>query len=250
MYERGLLQSPFSNYERTMLDIQKLSNVTGDPDNPNEAGKINVVIIDSSPLFRESLARLIHEDDLFGNIAETGDKHLGLFYIERLNPQVVIVDMHMKKDAATEVTRYVKSFTHPPRVIMMTDRDDSEELMSSVHLQAEGYISKLIEVAELKSQIRRVAHGQIVVSNRLMSALTRAFRDDTAEVGRNLSRLTNRERDILKCLAAGMKNQEIAEFHSITLGTVKVHVKHLLKKMAFTSRTQAALWAQEHGVKL
>lgn len=233
-----------------MLDIQKLSNVTGDPDNPNEAGKINVVIIDSSPLFRESLARLIHEDDLFGNIAETGDKHLGLFYIERLNPQVVIVDMHMKKDAATEVTRYVKNSTHPPRVIMMTDRDDSEELMSSVHLQAEGYISKLIEVAELKSQIRRVAHGQIVVSNRLMSALTRAFRDDTAEVGRNLSRLTNRERDILKCLAAGMKNQEIAEYHSITLGTVKVHVKHLLKKMAFTSRTQAALWAQEHGVKL
>lgn len=241
--------APFFKFLRLMLDLRKLSQETDDFDDVYDADKINVVIVDASPLFRESLARLIHEDEMFGNIAETGDKHLGLFYIERLNPQVVIVDMHMKKDAATEITRYVKGFSRPPRVIMMTDRDDSEELMSSVHLQAEGYISKLIEVVELKSQIRRVASGQIVVSNRLMAALTRAFRDDTAEVGRNISRLTNRERDILKCLAAGMKNQEIAQYHNITLGTVKVHVKHLLKKMAFTSRTQAALWAQEHGVK-
>ena len=231
-----------------MLDLEKYSQSSSDQSFGSH-NKINVVIVDSSPLFRESLAKLIHADEMFGNIAETGDRHLGLFYIERLNPQLVIVDMHMKKDAASEITRYVKSFAHPPRVIILTDRDDSEELMTSVHLQAEGYISKLIEVAELKNQICRVAQGQVVVSNRLMSALTRAFRDDTVQVGRDITKLTNRERDILKCLAAGMKNQEIAKYHCITLGTVKVHVKHLLKKMAFTSRTQAALWAQEHGIK-
>ena len=109
-----------------MLDLRKLSQETDDFDDVYDADKINVVIVDASPLFRESLARLIHEDEMFGNIAETGDKHLGLFYIERLNPQVVIVDMHMKKYAATEITRYLKGFSRPPRVIMMTDRDDSE----------------------------------------------------------------------------------------------------------------------------
>ena len=211
---------------------------------------INVVIVDASPLFRESLARLIHEDDCFGNIAETGDKHLGMFYIERLQPGLVIVDMHMKKDGATELLRYAKNIDKPARVIMLTDRDDSEELMTTVHLQAEGYLSKLIEVPELLSQIKRVARGQVVVSNRLMAALARAFRDDTGEVDRDLTMLTMRERDVLKCLSIGMSNQETGEYLSIQLGTVKVHVKHILKKMGFSSRTQAALWARERGITI
>ncbi len=231
-----------------MLTVETLSQRIRSRE--DAADKINVVIVDGSPLFRESLARLIHDDEAFGNIAETGDKHLGLFYIERLDPQLVILDMHMKKDAAIEITQYVKGFTVPPKVIMLTDRDDSEELMSSVHLRVEGYISKLIEVSELMSQIRRVTKGQIVVSNRLMNALSRAYRDDPSEGTRNLNAITPREREMLKCLSAGMKNQEIADFLGITLGTVKVHCKHLLKKMGFTSRTQAALWAQEHNIKL
>ena len=104
--------------------------------------KNNVVIVDGSPLFREALARLLHEDVDFGNVAETGDKQLGMFYIDRLQPNLVIVDMHMKKGAAVELLRYSKNLNKPARVVMMTDRDDSEELMATVQLQAEGYLSK------------------------------------------------------------------------------------------------------------
>ena len=90
-----------------------------------------------------------------------------MFYIDRLQPDLVIVDMHMKKGAAIELLRYAKALHNPARVIMMTDRDDSEELMATVQLQAEGYLSKLIEVQELLSQIKRVCNGKVVVSNRL-----------------------------------------------------------------------------------
>ena len=83
-----------------------------------------------------------------------------------------------------------------------------------------------------------------------MAALARAFRDDTGEVDRDLTMLTMRERDVLKCLSIGMSNQETGEYLSIQLGTVKVHVKHILKKMGFSSRTQAALWARERGITI
>ena len=212
--------------------------------------KFCVVIVDGSPLFREALARLLHEDIEFGNVAETGDKQLGMFYIDRLQPDVVMVDMHMKKGAAIDVLRYAKNIHRPAKVVMMTDRDDSEELMATVQLQAEGYLSKLIEVPELLSQIKRVCHGKVVVSNRLMGALTRAFREDTGEVDRDLNCLTSREKDVLKCLSIGMSNQQTGEYLSIQLGTVKVHVKHILKKMGFASRTQAALWARDRGVTI
>ena len=209
-----------------------------------------VVIVDGSPLFREALARLLHENEEFGNVAETGDKQLGMFYIDRLQPDLIIVDMHMKKGAAVELLRYAKNLQRPARVIMMTDRDDSEELMATVQLQAEGYLSKLIEVSELLSQIKRVCSGKVVVSNRLMAALTRAFREDTGEVDRDLNCLTSREKDVLKCLSIGMSNQQTGEYLSIEMGTVKVHVKHILKKMGFASRTQAALWARDRGVTI
>lgn len=209
-----------------------------------------VVIVDGSPLFREALARLLHENEEFGNVAETGDKQLGMFYIDRLQPDLIIVDMHMKKGAAVELLRYAKNLQRPARVIMMTDRDDSEELMATVQLQAEGYLSKLIEVPELLSQIKRVCSGKVVVSNRLMAALTRAFREDTGEVDRDLNCLTSREKDVLKCLSIGMSNQQTGEYLSIEMGTVKVHVKHILKKMGFASRTQAALWARDRGVTI
>ena len=212
--------------------------------------KFCVVIVDGSPLFREALAQLLHEDVEFGNVAETGDKQLGMFYIDRLQPDLVMVDMHMKKGSAIDVLRYAKNLHRPAKVVMMTDRDDSEELMATVQLQAEGYLSKLIEVPELLSQIKRVCHGKVVVSNRLMGALTRAFREDTGEVDRDLNCLTSREKDVLKCLSIGMSNQQIGEYLSIQLGTVKVHVKHILKKMGFASRTQAALWARDRGVTI
>ena len=174
--------------------------------------KSSVVIVDASPLFREALAKLLHDDSDFGNVAETGDKQLGMFYIDRLRPDLVIVDMHMKKGAAIELLRYAKSLHRPARVVMMTDRDDSEELMATVQLQAEGYLSKLIEVPELLSQVKRVCSGKVVVSNRLMAALTRAFRDDTGEVDRDLNCLTSREKDVLKCLSIGMSNQQTGEY--------------------------------------
>ena len=118
--------------------------------------KFCVVIVDGSPLFREALAQLLHEDVEFGNVAETGDKQLGMFYIDRLQPDLVMVDMHMKKGSAIDVLRYAKNLHRPAKVVMMTDRDDSEELMATVQLQAEGYLSKLIEGPELLSQIKMV----------------------------------------------------------------------------------------------
>lgn len=212
---------------------------------------LTAVIVDSCPLFRESLARLLHADKHWGMIAETGDICLGQFYMERFKPDLVLIDLHLKNGAGIELLKYTQQVFKESFVIMLTDRDDSTELMQAVHMQAEGYLSKLIEVDELLDQIKRVVHGEIVVSNRLMQALTRSFRIDVSETTeQEMTVLTEREIDVLKCLSTGMSNREIAEYLGIAYETVKVHVRHLLKKMNFMSRTQAALWAREKGLQL
>ena len=210
-----------------------------------------VVLVEDEQLVCQEIAITTPWADLgLELVATCADGIEGERTILELQPDVVMVDMHMKKGAAIDVLRYAKNLHRPAKVVMMTDRDDSEELMATVQLQAEGYLSKLIEVPELLSQIKRVCHGKVVVSNRLMGALTRAFREDTGEVDRDLNCLTSREKDVLKCLSIGMSNQQTGEYLSIQLGTVKVHVKHILKKMGFASRTQAALWARDRGVTI
>ena len=212
---------------------------------------LTAVIVDACPLFRESLAKLLHEDSQLGMIAETGDMYLGQFYMERFKPDLVLIDLHLKNAAGIELLKYTQQVFKDCYVIMLTDRDDSTELMQAVHMQAQGYLSKLIEVDELIDQIKRVANGEIVVSNRLMQALTRSFRMDVSETTeQEMSVLSEREIDVLKCLSTGMSNHEISHYLGIAYETTKVHVRHILKKMNFTSRTQAALWAREKGLQL
>ena len=123
-------------------------------------------------------------------------------------------------------------------------------LMTAIRLQADGFLSKRLGVQELASQIARAAAGEMVISDSLTTSLAMALRRvPTADEGRDISCLSPRETDVLLCLSNGLSNRQISEQLKISDGTVKVHVKHVLKKLGFASRVEAALWASETGHK-
>ena len=124
-----------------------------------------------------------------------------------------------------------------------------EDLMAAIRAGADGYLLKDTEPEELLERVRGALEGRTVISDALTAALADALRDEARGAKRDLRGLTDRELGVLRCVAGGQSNKVIARNLSITEGTVKVHVKHLLKKLGFRSRVEAAVWASEHGLR-
>ena len=121
-------------------------------------------------------------------------------------------------------------------------------MMAAIRMQADGFVTKRLETKDLVGEILRIAAGEMVISDSLTSALAVTLRNvPYLDSTRDISDLSPRELEVLKCIANGMSNKLISEKLAISDGTVKVHVKHLLKKLHFTTRVEAALWASEHG---
>jgi len=134
------------------------------------------------------------------------------------------------------------------RILMLTVSDAQNDVLSCLRAGADGYLLKDLDPQELLKQIRESANGSVVVDPRLASALANAVRERTnPQTG--ISSLTDREQQILKLIANGMSNKMIARHFDIVESTVKVHVKHLLKKLGLRSRVEAAIWAIENNLK-
>ena len=124
--------------------------------------------------------------------------------------------------------------------------------MRAIRLEANGYLLRTITPSDFVEQLRKTAQGGMAVSEKVTSALAEKLRGDSyaVEEVRRVSELTSREQDVLGYVAAGISNLEISKCLGISEGTVKVHVKHTLKKLKFRSRVELAVWASEHGFKV
>jgi two-component system, NarL family, nitrate/nitrite response regulator NarL len=127
---------------------------------------------------------------------------------------------------------------------MLTVSDNEEDVLSALRIGADGYLLKDMEPEDILLSIHKAMQGTLVISERLTQLLAKALRDeDKLCENSDLPPLTTREQEILEQIANGMSNKRIATALNISEGTVKVHVKHLLKKLNLHSRTEAAVWA-------
>ena len=134
-------------------------------------------------------------------------------------------------------------FNEPKRVDKL-----APALMAAIRMQADGFLSKRLTAKQFAEQLPRIAAGDMVISDALTNALAETLRNVSyVDEGRDISVLSPREVEVLHCIANGMSNRLISEHLAISDGTVKVHVKHLLKKLGFSTRVEAALWASENG---
>ena len=153
----------------------------------------------------------------------------------------------MKGMSGLDTLRTLRDADLNARVLILTVSDAADDLVAAIRAGADGYLLKDMEPEELLDSIEQAQRGQVMISERLNGQLARALRDEAQAEERSLAPLTDREKDILGCLAAGLSNKLIARELDIAEGTVKVHIKNLLKKLRFRSRLEAAVWAIEQN---
>ncbi|HEY5001553.1 MAG TPA: response regulator transcription factor [Ktedonobacteraceae bacterium] len=231
---------------------------------------IRVLIVDDQTLVREGFRKLLEFEPDFEVVGTASDGEAALVLIERLYnedapPHVVLMDIRMPRMDGIAATRAIKTRWADLPIVILTTFDDTELIHNGLRAGALGYSLKDITSEELAMTVRMAARGQMLlqpdIASKVFSVLTltspiQSFAlttnaslipmdsDGTTHVGQ----LTEREHDILKLLAQGTSNRQIAEKLYLTEGTVKNHMSNILSKLGVRDRTQAALKAKELGL--
>jgi DNA-binding NarL/FixJ family response regulator len=207
------------------------------------AAPIRLVIVDDHPLVRRGLCELFSEDGDFEVLEAVADGEEAVSTVLARQPDVVLMDISMPGMDGIEATRRLLAVRPETRVVMLTSFADHERVMEALDSGAVGYILKEAESDELLRGVRAAAAGDSPLSPRAARALL------TARRGRRpFEELTSRELDVLKLVARGLSNKQIAWRLAISEKTVKAHMTSIFGRIGVADRTQAALWAQRHGV--
>lgn len=210
-----------------------------------------VLLIDDHTLFRVGLEDLLTRRGI-DVIAALGSGKDGLRVLEKLRPDVVLLDMRMPDMDGHTVLKAIKKKIPDQRVAMLTTSAVEQDLVESLRNGAQGYLLKDMEPDDLVVALRDIISGKMIVANELSHVLARVVQGETIiqeEEDNPFSELTPREYEILGLLAEGQTNKVIARNLGISDGTVKLHVKAILRKLKINSRITAAVMAVEHGLK-
>lgn len=207
--------------------------------------KIRVAVVDDQTLIREGLAALLAMIPDLEVVGQAADGHEALTMVADCAPDVVLMDVRMPGMNGVVATRQVCSDYPDVRVIVLTTFDDDEYVFESLKAGAAGYLLKNADPDHLAEAIRAVHAGDSVldptVTQKVIRRATHAQPDEPILT----ERLTRRERDVLRCVARGMSNAEIAEQLSLAEGTVKNHISHILRKLGARDRAHAVSLANE-----
>ena len=208
---------------------------------------INIMITDDHSMIREGLKNLLELDGDIKVIAEAVDGQDCLDKLETINPDVLLLDINMPVMNGLDVLKNLKNRKNKVKVLVLTVHNEVEYLMKAVDIGINGYVLKDSESAVLKKAIISIASGENYIQPSLIPALN-AKMIEKDEDGLKLDNLTTREIEVLKLLAVGMYNKEVAETLNISERTVKNHVSNIFKKLDVTDRTQAAVFAIRNGI--
>jgi two-component system nitrate/nitrite response regulator NarL len=209
------------------------------------ATPVRLLVIDDHPLFRRGVRQLVDIEGGFEVVGEASSGPEGIALAEQLQPDLVLLDLNMESMDGNETLHALRALGCTARVAMLTVSDQEDDLVNALRAGADGYLLKDTEPEELLRQLRQIVDGRLVLTEGLTEHLARAMRRQAEPAPAGQSRLTPREREVLDLIASGLNNKLIAKELDLSEGTVKVHVKHLLKKLGLRSRLEAALWAVE-----
>ena len=201
---------------------------------------IRVLIADDHPVVREGLAAILRSEPDIQVVAEAADgAHACALYDQHL-PDVVILDLRMpRKDGLQVVTELMSSRRPKPRIIVMTTYETEDDVRRALQAGAKSYLVKGAPPEQILETVRRVAAGEALVPSRIASMLTESL---------GHPKLSPRELQVLRQLAAGNSNKEIGQMLQITEHTVKMHVKAILMKLGAVGRTEAIAIARKRGL--
>lgn len=210
---------------------------------------IKILLIDDHALFRRGVRQMISADPDFEVVGEASSGQEGLQLAQELLPDMVLIDLNMKGMNGLETLRRFKETPLATRYIVLTVSDAEDDLLEALRAGADGYLLKDMEPEDLCTNLKKAASGITVLQESLTEILKNALIDPSLKKATSDVALTEREHEILECLANGMNNKTIARYLGISDTTVKVHIKNLLRKLNLTSRLEAAVWMHQHKPK-
>jgi len=203
-----------------------------------------VLLVDDHPLFRRGVAELIGAEDDIEVVGEAASADEGISAAASLDPDLILMDLNMGDGSGLEALKTIKESGLKARVVMLTVSENQGDFLGAVRAGADGYLLKGSEPEEILEKVRQAVRGDTVFAEPLMGLLVGALREGSApQPPPSEECLTAREREILHLICAGKSNKHIARELNISDGTVKVHVKNLLRKLNLQSRLEAAVWA-------
>ena len=220
---------------------------------------IRILVVDDHTLFRRGLTALLSRDTRFLVVGDAADAGEALRRARELLPDVVLLDNHLPGVNGVDAVPALREAAPGARVLLLTVSEDGNDLAAALRHGASGYLLKTIEWDVLSQAILRAVAGESVIAPEMTGKLVAAYRDAAAGAAAPagaaplaaptpLTSLSPRELDILRGIAAGASNKEIARQLSIAETTVKIHVQHILRKLDVTSRVHAAVMATENGL--
>jgi two-component system nitrate/nitrite response regulator NarL len=210
---------------------------------------MNVLLIDDHTLFRLGLKNLLERSGI-NVIAAASTGQEGLDMAQDVNPDVILLDMRMPDMDGLEVLKKLRDTGVTVPISMLTTSNEERDLVESLRNGAQGYLLKDMDPEDLVAALHNIVKGETVVAPQLAGTLARALQGKSDEMEKKtpLSSLTPRELEIIEHLAIGQSNKVIARELGITDGTVKLHVKAILRKLEVSSRVEAAVIAVEQGL--
>lgn len=201
-----------------------------------------ILLIDDHPMLRNGVKQLITMDPQLQVIAEASNGEQGVELAGLHDPDLILLDLNMPGMNGLETLDRLRQTALSGRVVVFSVSNHEDDVVNALKRGADGYLLKDMEPEDLLKALHQAAAGQMVLSEALTPVLAASLRENRPAAERDIQQLTPRERDILKLIAQGLPNKMIARKLTITESTVKVHVKHLLKKMKLKSRVEAAVW--------
>jgi two-component system NarL family response regulator len=206
---------------------------------------IRVLIADDHILFRAGVASLFSANNDFALVGAASNGEDAATLALALRPDIILLDVRMPVASGLDALRRIRASWPEARLVMLTASEDDQDLFESVRLGAQGYLLKNTSPADLYSYLKGVMRGEAALSGMLAARLL----SEMSGGGRAANEpLSQRERDVLRLVADGASNKEIAERLQIAENTVKKHLQSILDKLHLQNRTQAAAYALREGV--
>ncbi len=225
-----------------------MSETTADavtPARPSE--RIRVLVADDHALYRRGLEMVLGQEDDIEIVGEAGDGAEAIRRAEELLPDVVLMDIRMPRRSGIEACTAIKDVVPSTKIVILTISDEESDLYEAVRAGANGYLLKDVPGEEIADGIRAVVGGQSLISPSMASKLLTEFatmiKKSDERPALPVPRLTTRELEVLKLVARGMANRDIAGELFISENTVKNHVRNILEKLQLHSRMEAVVYA-------
>jgi DNA-binding NarL/FixJ family response regulator len=216
-------------------------------DKAEKPDRLRVMVADDHALFRRGLQMVLEQEEDLELVGEASDGAEAVAKAQELMPDVILMDVRMPKRSGIEATGQIKDLLPHAKILMLTISDEEADLYEAIKAGASGYLLKEIPIEEVADAIRSVWAGQSRISPSMASKLLNEFAAMSKVSGERpqvpAPRLTDREMEVLRLVAKGLNNRDIAKQLYISENTVKNHIRNILEKLQLHSRMEAVVYA-------